>query len=280
MHIFWKCYQSLPTACSKKIWSITLIIIVYLYPILRDLTRLRRRSLIAYMSQHKLPTLHIRMYATAADPNEKTFSWDIDGIPFVVDNSATTIISNERRLFQGHLTPKRVTLETADRVSTKTQLVGICRLVLTNNTNIHHTYDVPVCVFDPSMPINILGVPALGMFFGDNANASSPYDEDGTTIKLGATRSHFIWDHGKHERNFMHGSSLIPELHLYVGHGYFNAFCTCINKLLEVKVHLWCDWLCVWSSHSHQQLTNQRNQLTSSSVWIYCIAVATKKMKK
>ena len=92
-------------------------------------------------------------------------------------------------------------------------------------------------MFDPSTPINILGVHALGTFFGDNTNTSSPYDEDGTTIKSGATRSHFIWDHGKHERHFMHGSRLVHELHLYVGHVSFNAFCTRIQKLLRDKVH-------------------------------------------
>ena len=85
------------------------------------------------MSQRKFPALQIRMYATAADPNDKAFSWGTDGIPFVVHNSATSIIRNERRLFHGHLTPTRVTLEKADGVSTKTQLVGICRLVLTDN---------------------------------------------------------------------------------------------------------------------------------------------------
>ena len=53
-------------------------------------------------------------------------------------------------------------------------------------------------MFDLATLINILGVPALGTFFGDNANAGSPYDKDGTTIKLGATRLYFIWDHGKH----------------------------------------------------------------------------------
>ena len=114
------------------------------------------------------------MYATAADPNEKSFSWDTYGIPFVLDKSATAIIRNERRLFHGHLTPTRATLETADVVSTKTQLVGICRLVLTDNKNKNYTYDVPGCVFDTATPINILGVPDLGKFFGDNANASSP----------------------------------------------------------------------------------------------------------
>ena len=83
------------------------------------------------------------MYATAANPNEKAFSWDTYGIPFVVDNSATAIIINECRLFHGHLTPTRVTLETADGFSTKNQLVGICRLVLTDNKNENYTYDVP-----------------------------------------------------------------------------------------------------------------------------------------
>ena len=35
----------------------------------------------------------------------------------------------------------------------------------------------------------------------------------------------------------MHGSSLMTELHLFVGHGYFNEFCTRIHKLLRDKVH-------------------------------------------
>ena len=96
---------------------------------------------------------------------------------------------------------------------------------------------MPGCVFDPDIPINILGLPALGTFFGDNVKASSPYNEGVPTIKSGATRSHFIWDHGKHERHFMNCSRLMPELHIYVGHGYFNAFCTCIHELLRDKVH-------------------------------------------
>ena len=128
------------------------------------------------------------MYATDADPNEKTFSWDTDGIPFIIDNSATTITSDERRIFSGHLTPTKVTLETAEGVTTKTQFVGTLRLVLTDDGNTHHSYDVPGCVLDPHTPLNILGVPALGTFFKDHANASSPYDEDSTPIKSGATK--------------------------------------------------------------------------------------------
>ena len=49
------------------------------------------------------------MYATAADHNKKDFSWNTDGVTFVVDNSATAIMSNERRFFHGHLTPTSAT---------------------------------------------------------------------------------------------------------------------------------------------------------------------------
>ena len=35
----------------------------------------------------------------------------------------------------------------------------------------------------------------------------------------------------------MHGSTKMPELHLYVRHGYFNAFCTRVCKVFGDKVH-------------------------------------------
>ena len=82
-----------------------------------------------------------------------------------------------------------------------------------------------------------MGVLALGTFFGNNADATDFIAEDGTTIKAGSTKSHFIKDHGRHERNFMHGSSRMPELYLYVGHGYLKYFCTRVHKFLSDKVH-------------------------------------------
>ena len=39
------------------------------------------------------------------------------------------------------------------------------------------------------------------------------------------------------EHHFMHGSSQMPEIYIYIGHGYFNAFFTRIHKLLGNKVH-------------------------------------------
>ncbi|KAL7532041.1 hypothetical protein ACHAXR_004390 [Thalassiosira sp. AJA248-18] len=176
------------------------------------------------------------MYATKTTASdENAFSWDTDGIPFVIDNSATGIISNVRKLFVGPLVPTRVTLETAEGLTTKTKFVGTMRLVLTDDSNQNHTYDIKDCVYDPDSPINILGVPFLGKYFGDQS--SDLYEMDGTSVCSGSTKSHLIWDHGKHERHFMHGSSELPELYLYVGTGYFTAFTTRVHKFLGDKVH-------------------------------------------
>ena len=128
-------------------------------------------------------------------------------------------------------------METAEGVSTETKIVGPIRLVLTDNINQNYDYIVPGCVYNPDTPLNILGVLELCSFFGDTADASDMLAEDGTNIKFGATKSNLVWYHGKHERNFLHGSSQMPELFLYVGKGYFNAFCTRVHKMLSDKVH-------------------------------------------
>ena len=130
-----------------------------------------------------------------------------------------------------------MTLETSEGISTKTKILGPIRLVLTDNSNHNHVYNVPGCVYNPDTPLNILGVPALGSLFGDSADTSNMLSADGTNIKYGATKSHFVWYNGKHEQNFLHGSSQMPELFIYVGNGYFNAFCTRVHKILSDKVH-------------------------------------------
>ena len=111
------------------------------------------------------------------------------------------------------------------------------KLILTDDANKNQSYIISPCVFVPKTPVNILGVPALGTFFGDNADPTDLLAEDGTTIRSGSTISHFIWDCGSHEHHFMHGSIHIPELYLYVSHGYFTAFCTRVYKFLSEKVY-------------------------------------------
>ena len=168
---------------------------------------------------------------------KSAFSWDTDGIIFVLDNSDTAIMCNERKLYPDPLTPMSATLTTAEGLPTLTQLVGALRIVLTNNSNEHHTYSIPGCIYDTEIPLNILRVPDLGAYFDDGAGSRSLLEEDITTIKSDSTKSHFVWDHGNHERHFIHGSRQLTELIVYVGHGYFNDFFTCVHNLLGEKVH-------------------------------------------
>ncbi len=55
------------------------------------------------------------------------------------------------------------------------------RLKLTDDANLKHTYDVPNAIYDPYTNFNILGVPFLGDFFGDQATKQDAFVEaDGT----------------------------------------------------------------------------------------------------
>ena len=62
------------------------------------------------------------------------------------------------------------------------------KLIQTDNANKHHSYIITCCVFIPKTPVNILGVTALGTFFGDTEDANNPLAEDGTTIKSCPTK--------------------------------------------------------------------------------------------
>ena len=57
-------------------------------------------------------------------------------------------------------------------------------LIINDKANKNHSYVVPRCVLDPKTPVNILVVPSLGTFCGDNADATDTLAEYGTTIKL------------------------------------------------------------------------------------------------
>ena len=82
-----------------------------------------------------------------------------------MENSATAIVSNKRNCFTGKFTPTKITLETAKRMTTKTNLIGSIRLVLTDYGNKNHVYIIPVFVFDLEIPINTLVIPSLSKLF-------------------------------------------------------------------------------------------------------------------
>ena len=244
-----------PDGALKYMLSLNLILFVYLYPLVRGLILhwymsicdsilvednrnvFVRHVIRRHAKCRPIPTLYASAFSTLDDHSEDYFLWDTDGISFVIDNSATAIISSHHIFFTGSLIPKLVTLEASEGLTTTTKLVGSMKLILTDDANKHHSYIIPCSLFYPKTPVNIFGVPALGTFFADNSDATNPIAEDGITIKSGSTKSHFIWDHGRHERHFMHGSICMSEPFLYVGHGYFKYLCTRVHTFISGKVH-------------------------------------------
>ncbi len=160
-------------------------------------------------------------------PGHTAITFDMDGIPFIVDNSATCIITNERSLFIGNLVPVHVQVDTIKATQVRHCHEGTIRLELVEDANIKHTYNVPGAIYDPSLKFNLLGIPKLANFFNNkNYIPGDDVDSDGITVKSNGCRSCLTWDHGQHMRNFTHGDSTLPEIMLYQGNGYFNAFCT------------------------------------------------------
>ena len=96
-----------------------------------------------------MTTLYARAFVTEDDHIKDSFLWYTDGIPFLIDDSATATIFSQSRLFTGLLVPRSVTLETAEGLTTTTKLVGGTKLIQNGKANKHHSYDVPRCVFDP-----------------------------------------------------------------------------------------------------------------------------------
>ena len=112
-----------PDGALNSMLSINIILFVYLYPVVRlsiiHLTRPIFDSLLAKNNRNAfvqydrrrrekcrpMPTLYVRAFATADDHSKDYFSWDKDGIPFVIYNSATAIICSQHRLFIGPLVP-------------------------------------------------------------------------------------------------------------------------------------------------------------------------------
>ena len=107
-------------------------------------------------------------------------------------------------------------METTYGISTHTKLVGSLRFVLTNDSNQNRVHIIPGCGYDPDSLLNILSVSTLGKFFNDNADPNDKFGNDGRAVKSCVNRLPLVWDHDKHKRHFLLGSSRLPELCLYV----------------------------------------------------------------
>ena len=108
--------------------SFNLILFIYLYPVVRVLiihwymcifasflAKGNRNVFVQHgiLCREKctpMPILYVRTFSTADEHSEDSFLWDMDVIPFVIDNNATAIIIIQRRLFKGLLIPTQMNL--------------------------------------------------------------------------------------------------------------------------------------------------------------------------
>ena len=60
-------------------------------------------------------------------------------------------------------------MTTCEGDSAKQRYLGTMRLILTDESNTNHSYDIQNCIYDPGLSVNIFGVPVLSEFFNDAA---------------------------------------------------------------------------------------------------------------
>ncbi len=224
-----------PPNCNlAKLLTILLLLGLYTVPLVRSATRLaflRTRTLLG--DSALTVTSRIALATTPQQPREGNapVSFDTDGIPFIIDNSATCIICNERSLFLGTLRPENYKVETVQATVSQKRYAGTIRLELVDDSNETHVYEIPEAIYGPNTQFDLIGIPFLAAYFNDtNCSAGDDVDANGTTIKSSSCRSKFIWDHGRHVQNFTHGESTLPKLVLYQMNGYYSAFCTQVQQ--------------------------------------------------
>ena len=78
-------------------------------------------------------------------------SFDSDGIPFVIDNSATCIICNDRSQFVGPLRVQHTSVETTHGTASSAY-AGMIAICLTTDAGQTFKY-VPNMIYDPNLPL-------------------------------------------------------------------------------------------------------------------------------
>ena len=93
--------------------------------------------------QSRLPSVHITALAHNYKQGNGSFNLDTDGVPFIIDNSATGAICTVRSLFVGPFQQINLSVGTAHGIKSSIKHKGTFRLILTDNGGKDHSYDVP-----------------------------------------------------------------------------------------------------------------------------------------
>ena len=93
-------------------------------------------------------------------------SFDTDGIPFIIDNSARCIICNDQSLFT-NLWAESFRAEPVPASVAQCCYAGTMCLELIDDCNETHVYEFPEAIYDPSTKFNLIGIPFCAAYFDD-----------------------------------------------------------------------------------------------------------------
>ena len=167
----------------------------FVIPILKDLSRffwimLSSRKAKAKNQQVCTEIIHTALTTTLT--SNYAYSFDFDGISYIIDNSSTYVICNQRYLFIGRISIEQVLMTTCEGDSYKQRYLGTIRFILTDDSNTNHSYDIQNCIYDTGLPVNIVGLTVLSEFFNDATTGHDAVaEDDGTTILSSGRCSYF-----------------------------------------------------------------------------------------
>jgi hypothetical protein len=122
--------------------------------------------------------------------SDTSHSFDSDGIPFVINNSATCIICNDSSQFVGPLRVQHTSVETTHSTASSAY-AGTIAIRLTTDAGQTFKYHVPNAISDPNSPFNVLGIPFLGDYFGTKDTIPNR-DDNGTYVRSYASKTTFV----------------------------------------------------------------------------------------
>ena len=132
-----------PPDCSlAKLLTILLLLGLYSVPLCRGalyLSSMHVRTLLGASTASVFSCIALITIPRSRAGNAPV-SFDSDGILFIIDNSATCIICNERSLFVGPLRPENYRVETVQATVLQKQYAGTIRLELVDDSNATHVY--------------------------------------------------------------------------------------------------------------------------------------------
>ncbi len=181
-----------PPNCYMRQWmAIAGIMGIYLIPLCWGAAYLTYLHLfplpsLAISKQKRRCRCHGCVALSTMDHNLRghmTVTFNTNGIPFIVDNSVTCIITNAHSLFVRNLTLAQVQVDIINASARKHRYEGTICLKLVDDENITRTYNIPGAIYNPTSNFNLLGVPKLAAFFNDKDYLpGNIVDSVGTTV--------------------------------------------------------------------------------------------------